>query len=145
MPARTTQIPADDPLIIAPCGLNCGVCRAYLRTRNPCPGCRGGPENKSNSCLACEIRNCPERVADQPDFCFTCSQFPCEKLQHLDKRYRTQYGVNVISNLESIDQSTLEHFMQEETRSWLCQKCGTHLCMHQPQCMQCGYTRPETR
>ncbi len=27
--------------IIAPCGMNCSICMAYLRGKNKCPGCRG--------------------------------------------------------------------------------------------------------
>jgi hypothetical protein len=26
--------------LVAPCGMNCGICRAYLREKNKCPGCR---------------------------------------------------------------------------------------------------------
>ncbi len=29
-----------DVSLIAPCGMNCGICLAYLRTKNVCPGCR---------------------------------------------------------------------------------------------------------
>ena len=29
------------PDLIAPCGMNCSLCRAYGRERKPCPGCRG--------------------------------------------------------------------------------------------------------
>jgi hypothetical protein len=28
--------------LIAPCGMNCAICKAYLRQRNPCNGCRFG-------------------------------------------------------------------------------------------------------
>jgi uncharacterized radical SAM superfamily Fe-S cluster-containing enzyme len=26
--------------LIAPCGMNCSICSAYLREKNKCPGCR---------------------------------------------------------------------------------------------------------
>jgi len=34
---------------IAACGINCGTCRAYLRERNKCRGCRAssGPNMRS--------------------------------------------------------------------------------------------------
>jgi hypothetical protein len=32
--------PVDENALIAPCGMNCGVCMAYLREKNKCPGCR---------------------------------------------------------------------------------------------------------
>lgn len=28
-----------DKSLIAPCGMNCGTCIAYLRDKNKCPGC----------------------------------------------------------------------------------------------------------
>ncbi|PWB60076.1 MAG: hypothetical protein C3F18_00180 [Nitrosomonadales bacterium] len=52
-----------DTDLIAPCGLNCGLCRAFVRDKNPCPGCRGGDSNKSNACLTCVITHCGELAA----------------------------------------------------------------------------------
>ena len=46
--------------LIAPCGMNCGICRAYLREKNKCPGCRGSDENKLSSRVNCKIKNCIE-------------------------------------------------------------------------------------
>lgn len=141
MPVQILRIPADDPLIIAPCGINCSLCRAYIRAHTPCPGCRGDTRNKSNSCIACTIKNCPERASGKPDFCFTCKQFPCAALQHLDQRYRTRYGVSVIANLERIRTAGLDCFLREEAGKWSCPGCGSRLCMHESRCLHCGHTR----
>ena len=46
--------------LIALCGMNCGICRAYLREKKKCPGCRGSNESKSFSCANCKIKNCNE-------------------------------------------------------------------------------------
>jgi len=27
-------------ILIAPCGMNCGACIAFMRDKNNCPGCR---------------------------------------------------------------------------------------------------------
>ena len=27
--------------LIAPCGMNCGICKYYYREKDKCPGCRG--------------------------------------------------------------------------------------------------------
>lgn len=32
--------------LIAPCGMNCSICMAYLREKNKCPGCRGNDIDK---------------------------------------------------------------------------------------------------
>ena len=135
-----TQIQADDAHIVAPCGLNCGLCRAYLRDRNPCPGCRGGEINKSNACLTCAIRNCAELAAGGHRYCGACDSFPCADLLHLDARYQARYGVSAIGNLEHIKAIGIERFVAEETAKWSCPECGAILCMHQPQCLNCGHS-----
>ena len=41
---KGTMISAE---MIAPCGLNCCLCKRALAEANPCPGCHGPNENKS--------------------------------------------------------------------------------------------------
>lgn len=139
MCAKVAQIRADDLQIIAPCGLNCSLCRAYVRELNPCPGCRGGEDHKASACLACAIKNCKELAAGGHQFCSTCDRYPCADLLHLDARYRTRYGVSAIGNLEHIKAIGVERFLAEEAAKWSCAKCGYLLCMHEPQCLNCGH------
>jgi Protein of unknown function (DUF3795) len=134
------QIAANCPLIIAPCGINCSLCRAYIRERQPCPGCRGGDDNKSNSCLTCVIKNCSELAAGGLQFCSSCDQLPCANLLHLEARYQAKYSVSVIENLVRIKTVGIKYFVAEETAKWSCPDCGTLLCMHKPQCVNCGHT-----
>jgi hypothetical protein len=129
-----------DTELIAPCGLNCGLCRAFVRDRNPCPGCRGGNIHKSNACVTCVIKNCGELAAGNYRFCFSCAKYPCSDLLHLDDRYRTKYGISVVANLGRIETIGVESFVTEEGAKWLCKKCGSRLCMHKPQCAACGHT-----
>lgn len=138
-PNIVTQMHARDLANIAPCGINCSLCRAYIREREPCPGCRGGDSNKSNACLTCAIKNCQEFAAGDRQFCHTCDRFPCKELLRLDKRYRTKYGVSVIANLERIKAVGVGRFVAEETAKWSCPECGSLLCMHKPQCPNCGH------
>lgn len=137
---KVEQIRAGNPRIIAPCGINCSLCRAYIRERRPCPGCRGVNDNKSNACLTCSIKNCKELAAGGFQFCYACDKFPCADLLHLDRRYRTKYSVSVIANLERIKAIGTARFIAEETLKWSCPECGKLLCMHKPQCVNCGYT-----
>ena len=58
--------------LIAPCGMNCGICRAYLREKNKCPGCRGSDENKLSSRVNCKIKNCIELKKNNLKFCYKC-------------------------------------------------------------------------
>ena len=127
-------------MFIAPCGIDCRLCRAYTRDRKPCPGCRGNDCQKSDACITCVIKNCKELVTGNHLFCFSCAQFPCVHLRHLDDRYRVQYSVSVLANLERIKAVGVETFVTEETSRWTCPECDMLLCMHKPQCLNCGYT-----
>ena len=139
MRAKGVQIQAGDTQIIAPCGLNCSLCRAYVREHNPCPGCRGEDTNKSNACLTCAIKNCEELAAGGHQFCSTCDKFPCAELLHLDARYKANYGVSAIGNLEYIKTIGVERFVAKEKAKWTCTECGALLCMHKPQYLNCGH------
>lgn len=135
---RDTRIGVADVMLIAPCGLHCGLCRAHIRNRRPCPGCRGDDDNKSNACITCAIKNCQHLAAGGHQFCFSCTKFPCPELRHLDHRYRTKYGVSAIANLERIEAVGIKQFVADARDAWSCSKCGTVLCMHKPQCVNCG-------
>jgi hypothetical protein len=102
--------------MIAPCGINCGACRAFLRTKNSCPGCRNIGPDQPKTCVLCKIRLCETRTGP---FCFSCEEFPCDQLVHLDKRYRTRYGMSEIENLECIRDSGMEKFLDDENRKWI--------------------------
>ena len=131
------QLPENDS-IIAPCGMNCGICRAYLRERNKCPGCRRDDENKSKSCLNCRIKNCEELKNNDFTNCFSCALFPCDRIRHLDKRYRTKYKMSMIENLETINKSGIHKFVENEKVKWTCSECGGIICVHTGDCYSCG-------
>jgi hypothetical protein len=140
MQGKVVQIKSNDPLIIAPCGLNCSLCRAYIRNRGTCPGCRGADSHKANACVTCAIKTCEELASGGYQFCYSCSRVPCPVLLHLDNRYRTRYSVSVLANLERIQAVGVRRFIAEEATRWSCPECGFRLCMHKPQCINCGHT-----
>lgn len=82
--------------LIAPCGMNCGLCIAYQFKENDlnkrgfhkkyCPGCIPRGENCTHMKDACELL-----AKGSIRFCFECESFPCKRLKALDKRYRTKY------------------------------------------------------
>ena len=139
MSNTVVKIQPSDPEIIAPCGLDCGLCRAYLRDRKPCPGCRSGESNKSKACLACAIRNCEQLAFGRRQFCFSCAKYPCAELRRLDARYRASYQVSVIDNLTQVRTIGVKRFVAAETSRWSCANCGARLCMHEPRCGTCGH------
>jgi len=125
----------DANLIIAPCGMNCGVCIAYLRTKNRCSGCNGSIEDKTKSRLTCKIKNCNKLDSK---LCFTCSNFPCKLINHIDKRYRAKYHMSMIENLQNIQRLGLNRFLINEKRRWTCSNCGGAICVHKGCCSNCG-------
>ncbi|MFW6103245.1 MAG: DUF3795 domain-containing protein [Chloroflexota bacterium] len=127
--------------LIAPCGMNCGICLAYLRTKNRCDGCRGGGSSKPPYCTRCIVVNCEYIRTGESGFCYDCPKLPCRRIRDLDKRYRTRYGMSMLENLADIRDYGLEAFLEKETERWRCPECNAPLCVHRPACLQCGAPR----
>jgi len=125
--------------LIAPCGMNCRLCHAYVRDKNVCPGCRGDDSIKSKSCVSCKIKNCEKITRDGIEYCFGCDNFPCAVLNHLDKRYRTKYAMSMIDNLKNIKEFGINEFIDREEERWACPQCGGILCVHKESCLSCGH------
>ena len=124
--------------LIAPCGMNCGICMAYLREKRRCSGCHVDDSTKPPTILNCIIRNCETIKSNQSGFCYECENYPCRRLKQLDKRYRTKYAMSMIENLESIKEIGLSAFAEEERKRWRCSKCGDTICVHRGYCYDCG-------
>jgi hypothetical protein len=120
---------------IAPCGMNCGTCLAFLRVKNHCPGCRISSTAKPISCQKCIISNCIHLEKTNSKFCYECVKFPCTRMKQLDKRYRTRYNTSFIENLLMIKEKGIEDFLEFESDRRTCQECGSVLCVHRQNCM----------
>ncbi len=129
--------------LIAPCGMNCGLCVSYLAMKNDlknkgfgkkyCPGCR--PRGKN--CLF--MQDSCEKVGNGlVRFCFECVDFPCKRLKGLDKRYSEKYHMSMIENLEFIKAGGIEAFLEKEAEKWLCPDCGDTVCCHNGLCFNCS-------
>lgn len=127
--------------LIAPCGMNCALCVAYQRKRNRCPGCRVDDPNKPRTRRDCKIRNCKIMRRNGKKFCAGCKCFPCAWLSRLDARYRANYGMSMIENLNDIDAGGLRNFVETEKSKWACSGCGKTICVHQPACPACHRRR----
>lgn len=134
---KNNEVPATQ--LIAPCGMNCGICLAYLRDKNVCfGGCQGDDKYKSKSCAQCIIRNCSLLKLTDSGFCFDCPKYPCLRLKQLDKRYRTKYSMSMLENLEYIKNNGLEKFTRKENERWKCIHCGGTICVHRGYCFDCA-------
>jgi hypothetical protein len=127
--------------LIAPCGMNCGICIAYLREKNKCPGCKVNDINKPITRAGCRIKNCMNIQNTKNKFCFECKKFPCAQINHLDKRYRTKYHMSMIENLENIKKFGIRKFVRNERVRWACSKCGGTICVHRGYCLSCGESK----
>ncbi|NLT36453.1 MAG: DUF3795 domain-containing protein [Gaiellales bacterium] len=125
--------------LIAPCGMNCGLCLAYLRDKNRCVGCRGDDAAKPRSCVSCIIKVCDRRSAGSTDYCFECAIYPCARLRRLDKRYRTKYRMSMLGNLADIREGGVGEFLEHERQRWTCAGCGGVICVHRDKCLFCGH------
>lgn len=124
--------------LVAPCGMNCGICVAYLREKNKCPGCRVADANKPITRVRCKIKNCTIFRKGRAKFCFECGNFPCDNLKHLDTRYQTNYDMSMIENLVAIKNFGMRKFLKNEDVRWTCSRCEGTICVHKGYCIDCG-------
>lgn len=125
--------------LIAPCGMNCGTCMAYLRAKNKCQGCRNISDSENSARVSCRVRSCGLLEKTASKFCYDCEVFPCLRIKQLDKRYRTKYKTGFIDNLMMIKEKGIESFLDFESKRRTCPDCGSVLCVHRPKCLACGY------
>ncbi|MDP3397251.1 MAG: DUF3795 domain-containing protein [Methanoregula sp.] len=121
--------------LIAPCGMNCAICMAFLRQKNRCGGCYSPNRLCSIHCI---ISAC-EKVRDR--YHHTCKDFPCKRLKQLDDRYRKKYGMSMIANLEAIRKEGIRAFVKTERERWTCKACRGTIDVHHGKCAICGKER----
>lgn len=133
-----------DEVLIAPCGMNCGICSGYLALKNDvksrgvrmtyCAGCR--PRDKQCAFLK---KRCETLLNGQVQYCYECESYPCERLRHIDKRYfLSAFRMSMIENLEYIRKEGIEEFLKKESEKWRCPECGGTICCHNGICYSCG-------
>ena len=127
-----------DKSLIAPCGMNCGTCIAYLRSKNRCQGCRIFSVDKSISVQRCIIQKCVHLAETNSKFCYDCEIYPCKRLKQLDRRYRTRYNTSFLENLKMIKGKGIEKFLVFESKRRTCPKCGSTLSVHRDYCLICS-------
>lgn len=125
--------------LIAPCGMNCGTCIAYLRSKNNCTGCRIETPDKRKTRVMCIVKNCSKLAVTTSKFCFECDKFPCKRINQLDKRYRLKYRTSFIENLTMIRDNGIDCFLEFESIRRTCPNCGSVLSVHRGTCLSCKY------
>lgn len=132
--------------LIAPCGMDCGICIGHLRDRKTCPGCNDPDDSsKAYHCAACTIKRCEHLAQSSEASCVDCAKYPCARLRQLDKRYRSKYRMSVIENLGELHRVGVEAFVELERARWACPHCGALVSVHRTACLACGKSVEVTR
>ena len=141
----------NDKNMVSPCGINCYLCIAYqrnkLKSKNKklkiCEGCRNKKENK------CIIINCKNLENTKSKFCYECIKFPCRRIKQLYTRYKNNYNVDIMENLDIIKNEGLKHFFDIEYKKWKCSNCDELICMHKQTenhiCLHCEENKKENK
>jgi hypothetical protein len=127
-----------ESILVAPCGIYCGVCRGFMRPKNKCSGCRIDSESKPSYCKTCKIAYCELLAKTESGFCYDCEKFPCQRMKQLDKRYRTKYNTGLIQNLIVIKEKGMETFLKLEKEKRTCTVCESIISIHASGCDSCN-------
>jgi len=130
--------------LIAPCGINCGLCKAYLAYSREVPYKKG----EVYHCTGCRVRDkkcafikrdCEKLRKKQISYCFECQDMPCERLSKLDRLYTSHYGISPIENQKLIKEKGMDEFLKTEKEKHKCPSCGDVVSMHNGKCYACGF------
>ena len=126
--------------LVAPCGMNCRICIAFFgytisgkKRKMNCIGCN--PSGKSCAHLK---KYCEKLTKKEIEYCYECSDFPCEQIQKLDTKYRKRFDISTIDNLRFIKENGMEKFLQQQEEKYKCPKCGEIICVHNGKCYSCN-------
>ncbi len=127
--------------MIAPCGLDCAVCKRALTGTDPCPGCLGPDENKPEFCRErCGIILCGKRAENSWKYCDECPDYPCADVMEKENRYTSKYPLyeSPGENLRGIRGLGMEKFLENEREKFTCKECGHVVSVHTGVCSGCG-------
>ena len=132
--------------LIAPCGMNCGICKRYLAYSRGLPKAKG----KVVYCQGCIPRNkncfikrgCTKLARNKAKFCFECDDMPCNSLGRLDRRYRERYDMSMVKNLRELQEKGMEKFLENQQKKYECPQCGDVVSVHDGKCYTCWQVKP---
>ncbi|PVX24024.1 MAG: hypothetical protein CW716_10925 [Candidatus Bathyarchaeum sp.] len=127
---------------IAQCGINCKTCIDFFgytmagtkRKHGCCSGCR----TRNSSCAFIKQKCKRVKAKEHVDYCFECSDFPCEALTKLDQTYRKKYDMSLIENLNNMKAVGMDKYLESEEQKWKCSVCGGVVCVHTKKCYACN-------
>ncbi|MEM3442452.1 MAG: DUF3795 domain-containing protein [Candidatus Bathyarchaeia archaeon] len=101
---------------VAPCGLYCGECKAFLLKE--CGGCRSEKGISKNYVMHCKIYQCARNK--NLKICLECDAFPCKFFDFFkaEKPMDSSWFLDVWSNMKQIREGSLESFLKTK-KAWL--------------------------
>jgi hypothetical protein len=140
-------LPMITAAMIAPCGLDCSLCKRALDETDPCPGCNGPDEDKPEFCAKkCGIILCRKRIDNGYEYCDECPDYPCDDVMEKETRYTSKYPLyeSPGKNLRDIRALGMKRFLKCERDRWACKECGHIIAVHTGICSGCGMQYGET-
>jgi hypothetical protein len=141
---RSMENATFKPDFVAPCGINCILCKRYQALIHNVPKQKGkvshckGCRPREKSCLI--KRSCKKLSNKEIDFCFECVDMPCKNLSRLEKRYAQRYSTSLVANLLQLKEKGMTSFLAVQEVNSKCLNCGGVVSMHDEKCYSCGKT-----
>ena len=127
--------------LIAPCGLNCRVCKAICSSSElKCSGCNSREGYKYKHCMECGIVKCEKRAQLIDIYCDTCPDYPCEEVLEKQTRYTSAYPMyeSPMGNLQILRTRGMDALLEREEKYWTCPECSGKISVHDGVCEKCG-------
>ena len=132
------------------CGLYCGACPILLANERGevekraaeggvepevllCSGCKS--ETIAVFCTDCEMRQCARDR--RLDSCRECDEYPCQMLKNFRADEHPHHSA-VLKNLESMHETGLDAWLEEQKARWSCPACGARFTWYDALCPECG-------
>lgn len=126
-----------DPVMFAPCGMNCMVCYKHCYHKKPCGGCLTNDRGKPEHCRKCRIKDCiRERGVT---YCYECGEYPCRQIKNLEKSYNSRYHESLMENSLMVKEHGLAAFMERQKERFTCPRCGGIISIHDAECSECRF------
>lgn len=124
-----------EPVMFAPCGMNCLVCYKHCYHKKPCAGCLESDRGKPEHCRKCRIKECvTER---QSAYCFACSEYPCKQIKKLEKSYNIRYHTSLMGNSQIVKEQGMDEFLAQQKEKYAYPECGGIISVHDAECSEC--------
>lgn len=138
------KMPANaiDPLLFAPCGMNCQVCYRHCYHKKSCAGCLHSDAGKPEHCRTCKIKDCTKEKGII--YCYECTEYPCKSIKNLEKSYQTRYKASLMENSKFVREHGLAAFMAQQKETYTCPECGGVISLHDAQCSECQWHARKT-